>query len=402
MRFLLQAWLFLMLGGALAWLTRIDSGYALLSWGHWSLETSLVMLVVMMAAALGLLYYLFRFLLGLLRTPADIRKWRQMRQREDARQELIQGLLEIAEGHWQEAEALLTRNADASDTPLLNYLSAARAAQHQGADDRRDAYIRLAHEQMPTADVAVALTQAELQLAHDQFEQALATLKRLRHLAPGHGYVLQLLAQLYGKLGDWRQLQMLLPELKQAPNAVPNAIAELELKVYRGLLDAAAVHQNPEMLFHQWRQMPPDLCEVPDMRWHYASLLQQRGEYDKAATQVQTGLQQQWDERLVELFGQLPLADCVTQLEMAQGWQRVHPHSAKLLLTLGRLSLRCKQWEQARHYLQSAMQIEPSRDLSLELGRLLEKLDEPEAALNVYRAGLLRTAGEAPLASDNQ
>jgi hypothetical protein len=37
---------------------------------------------------------------------------------------------------------------------------------------------------MPSADVAVSLTQAELQLADHQLEQALATLKHLRSVAP--------------------------------------------------------------------------------------------------------------------------------------------------------------------------------------------------------------------------
>ena len=68
---------------------------------------------------------------------------------------------------------------------------------------------------MPSADVAVSLTQAELQLADHQLEQALATLKHLRSVAPKHTYVLRLLRRLYEQLGDWEHLRELLPELRR-------------------------------------------------------------------------------------------------------------------------------------------------------------------------------------------
>mgnify|MGYP000727120986 CR=1 FL=1 len=47
------------------------------------------------------------------------------------------------------------------------------------------------------------MTQAELQLADQQLEQALATLKHLRSVAPKHTYVLRLLRRLYEQLGDY-------------------------------------------------------------------------------------------------------------------------------------------------------------------------------------------------------
>ena len=48
----------------------------------------------------------------------------------------------MAEGKWNQAERRLTAHADRAETPLLNYLGAARAAQLQRAYDRRDRYLR--------------------------------------------------------------------------------------------------------------------------------------------------------------------------------------------------------------------------------------------------------------------
>lgn len=67
---------------------------------------------------------------------------------------------------------------------------------------------------MPEAKIAVELTQAELQLANHQWEQALATLKHLQDIAPRHPYVLKLIMQLYQEVKDWPQLITILPDLK--------------------------------------------------------------------------------------------------------------------------------------------------------------------------------------------
>ena len=95
----------------------------------------------------------------------------------------------------------------------------------RGEHERRDAYIRLAHENMPSADVAVSLTQAELQLADHQLEQALATLRHLRSVAPKHTYVLRLLRRLYEQLGDWEHLRELIPELRRRKVRYHKALA---------------------------------------------------------------------------------------------------------------------------------------------------------------------------------
>ena len=90
----------------------------------------------------------------------------------------------MSEGRFEQAEKILLKQVSHSDTELLNYLMAARSAQQQGAYDRRDEYLRLAHKAMPSADIAIGITQAELQLSHNQYEQALATLNHLSSIAP--------------------------------------------------------------------------------------------------------------------------------------------------------------------------------------------------------------------------
>src|SRR5690606_13388461 len=192
-----------------------DPGYVLISYGQWSVESSLALLLLVIVITFTALYYAIRATKGLVMLPARVRGWQERRRVRKAHSALSRGLLEMAEGRWDSAETTLIKSAPNSDNQLLHYLAAARAAQRQGAPQRRDHYLYLAHKSMPNADVAVGLTQAELQLAHHQMEQALATLTHLRSLAPRHPYVLRMLMKLYRELRDWEHLRDLLPELRK-------------------------------------------------------------------------------------------------------------------------------------------------------------------------------------------
>jgi len=398
MKLLLQACLFLVLGGLAAWVIEKDSGYAFLAWGNWSVELSLAMLVLLTVVAGALLYYLLHFLVGLIHLPGGLSAWRRRLRQRRARRALTQGLVELAEGHWQQAEKLLTRYAAFSDTPLINYLSAAQAAQRQGLDDRRDAYIRLAHRHMPTADVAVSLTQAELQIAHQQFEQALATLKHLRDLAPKHTYVLRLLAGLYQQVGDWEQLRRLLPELKKARTESQEKLAALEVQVYRALLREAAQAMEVSRLDSVWRKIPRSLHQEPRILGDYARLLHERQRDEEAEQLLRAALKKTREDDLIALYGVLDVAEPSETLTRAERWLVNHELEPVLLLALGRLSLRARLWGKARSYLEAAIAHGAGLDARRELGRLLDALGDHQAAAQVYREAVLEQPGAAPVA----
>ncbi|MES9926703.1 MAG: heme biosynthesis HemY N-terminal domain-containing protein, partial [Candidatus Thiodiazotropha sp. 6PDIVS] len=196
MRTLIASFIALLGAVMLSLWVKQDNGYVLIGYGHWTIEGSLALFALAVVALFLLMYATIRSLTHVWSMPDRIAGWRQKRRVVRAQQALTRGLVELAEGRWKVAERHLTRFATQSETPLLNYLAAARAAQLQGEHERRDDYLHMAHESMPSADVAVGLTQAELQLAHQQYEQALATLMHVRTLSPKHSYVMTLLKKL--------------------------------------------------------------------------------------------------------------------------------------------------------------------------------------------------------------
>ena len=169
-----------------------------------------------------------RLLTGMVNLPRGLAEFNQERKRRRGQKLLMRGLSEIAEGRWAEGERKLARGAATSEMPLINYLGAAVSAQFQGAHDRRDKWLKKAHEEQPESSAAVLLTQAQLQFAHGQFEQALATVRRLEDSNPDHAYALVLLARLYHELGDWQALAQLLPKLRRARSLPKDNLRQLE------------------------------------------------------------------------------------------------------------------------------------------------------------------------------
>jgi HemY protein len=390
--FLLLLVLIAVVSGAL--LALRDTGYVLIRYGTLSVESSLTLAVLVIAVGFVVGYYLLRFIVGMLGLPRRLRDWRQRRQVQRARLSLQRGMIDLAEGHWEKAEKSLQKVRH-SDMPLMNYLGAARAAQQLGAHERRDEYLKLAHLSMPSADIAVGLAQAELQIAHHQLEQALATLTRLHGIAPKHGYILKLLMRLYRELRDWERLRELLPELRKRGVGSNAELDETESEMHLALLEQSAQARDLSALQLTWNRIARNVREQERVLCSYARHLITLEANAAAEPLIRDALKNRWSEELVYLYGTLAGPDPARQLANAEAWLKTQGKNPVLLLTLGRLSKRNHLWGKARAYLEASLGIRPRAATYQELGGLLEQLKDKEAALQCYRKGMLLMASDA-------
>ncbi|MEJ2403567.1 MAG: heme biosynthesis HemY N-terminal domain-containing protein [Candidatus Thiodiazotropha sp.] len=386
MRTLIAAFFALLAAVLVTLWVKHDNGYVLIGYGQWTVEGSLALFVLSGLALFLLMYVTIRMLSRIWTSPEQLKSWRQKRRGLRARQALTRGLVEMAEGRWKVAERHLTRYAGQSETPLLNYLAAARAAQLQGEHERRDDYLHLAHESMPSADVAVGLTQAELQLAHQQYEQALASLMHVRSLSPRHDYVMKLLKKLYEDLGEWQKLEEMLPDLKRRKVFPETELQSLEARVYRERLKQESTQL--ERLVGYWQGMPRNVRQYQGILLDYARYLIALDAGSRVEPLIVSALQREWNSELVAVYGRIVLADPSHQLATAEAWLANHPEDPVLLLTLARLSLLNKLWGKARSYLEASIAIGPTPESFQQLGLLLERLGERDKALECFRAGL--------------
>lgn len=364
-----------------------DPGLVRIFYGGSVVEMTLAVFALLCLGALLALWLAATLLIWIWEFPSRLRARLQRRRQLRARRALTEGLIEIAEGRWRDGERRLVRYARDSEVPLINYLSAARAAQLLEEDERRDAYLKAAYESTPQATVAVLLTQAELQLAHGQVEHALATLRRLQELSPGHAYGLKLLARVYETLGEWRSLEELIPRLRKTAVMRPTDLERIELRTLQEAFFTAS-SGGEAALEAVWRNTPRRMRKHPAVVRAYARALLDNNAGDRAEAVLRDALKSQWNDELVLLYGEVRSSQPEKQLGRVESWLKEHGDSAALLYAAGHLCAVNKLWGKARSYLESSARLAPRAQTYRRLGQLLQELGQPEAAMQAYRKGL--------------
>ncbi len=377
---------------------RQDPGYAMVSIGQWTIETSLAFFVIFLGFAFLVFYALVRLAVRLWKTPVQTLRANRRRLQKKAQRLFNLGNRQLAAGQWAAAEKTLLKSAEYSETPALHYLNAARATHHLNEVKwRRDLHLRQAEDSPDVDRLTVQLTRVEFLLDDRHAEQARPILESLHTLNPRHPGVLLWLARTYQQLQAWEPLQKLLPELQKQKAIGPEPLVELQAQTYRALLDITAAGGSLDKLRALWKQAPAILREEDEaFLIAYATALCDGNAFDDAETVLREALNRRWSSKLVVGYGRLERGNAAGQLAAAEGWLVKHGDDPYLLLTLGRLAKRCQQPAKARDYLERSIRIMPTPDAYQELGELLESVHELTYAGQCFHAGLRLLVGKPP------
>lgn len=384
MRWLFIGALVLIASVTVATVTLPDPGYVLIGFGNYSMETSLLVFVVLLV----LMYLALRLLAGLWGVPVGVRRWGVRRKRQRLQNLYNQAVIELTDGRLETAERRLFRLTSFSDAPLDIFLTAARAANQLNVDERRDASLRRAVQRYPEAEIAVALVEAELQLSRGQLDQARTTLTTLQTLAPHNEQVLRLQMRLLLQLEDWQALREILPELKRRHVLDEEQWQKLAVRIYRKRLREFVDAKDVDALNSDWKKLPRPVQEETDLAAVYIEQLILLGAYDYAEKFTRDQIKKSWNQRLVYLYGDLITGNPAAQQNVAERWAETHPEDPVLLLTLGKISLRNELWGKAQNYFEASIAQHATSEAYRLLGMLLERLDEPERAAECYRKGV--------------
>lgn len=370
-------------------LIEYDPGYVLISYGLYSVETSVWIALGLLAAVLLLLYLLVSLLRRVLRNSSRLGHWFSSRGQRRSHLQTTQGVIAYAEGNWAAAQKTLSKAARHSDTPLVNYLLAARASFELGDTLQTQQLLQRAKSSAADADVAVELLQAEMQIRAGRLEESLATLTRIRRNSAKHPYVLRLLKTVYSELADWQGLVDILPELEKFRLVEKTELAALEQQAYCLMLqEAARASQAASALEQAWGRVPRHLLRDQRLLSVYVKLLIKAGDEAGAEALLRKQLKQQWQSELVDLYGRVAGADVAKQLLQAESWLKERNNDARLLLALGRLALRNQLWGKAREYFETSLKLDSSAEVCAELARLLAGLGEHEKSNRYFQQGL--------------
>lgn len=381
-----------------------DSGYVLIAYNQTTIETSLWVLLVALLITFILLHWIINVLTHTKLPTAKLKAWKDHRNHLISRRKTLKGLTSLSEGNWAQAQKQLAQAAERSDLPLVNYLAAARAAHEQNNEQATDELLQKARNSTPEAEVTVAISQAEIQLSRGQLEPCLATLLRLRTLAPKNTYVMKLLKDIYLRLNDWQALSKLIPVLRKHQALNDEKLTQLSRECYSQLLDESVSKLPVETsnddrlkaLGKAWSDLPSELSRDGDLVQRYTELLVSLGAEGRAEQNLRDLIKRNWNEQLVNLYGRLSGENAKKQLDTARGWLKSHDDSPSLQLTLGRLSMRNQHWGQAVKYFEHSLELGPSSEALAELARLLRHLGDGERAQALLQQNLNLVASGLP------
>jgi HemY protein len=378
------------------------SGYVLIAWKGLRYESSLWVFLLLIVVTVLLLWTL-RWLVRLLLVSGGlVNPW--SRRQRGRRQQLAadKGLLDLIEGRWERAVRHLRLAAEGERQPLMYYLGAARAAHKLGRVEESEELLEQALRRQPQAELAIALTHAELQRDQGNLQGALDTLQAMRERHPRHHLVLEQLQRTLVERGDWAALLDLLPELRKTKVLEGEALAELERKVWIARLQAAGeqgLNQGEvalQPLTAAWQQLSSAQRQDAELLLAYAGQLRALGAQEEAEDVMRKALKQGYDARLMRLYGQLRGRDPARQLQTAEGLLKQHPQDPLLLLSLGRLCLQNGLWGKAREYFEISLEFSRSAETCAELARLLASQGDVEGSNRLLQEMLLLQGQRLP------
>lgn len=373
----------LIIATGLAYLVHIDPGFVLLTYGNISIETSLAVLVFLILISFIIAYLGLRIFFNIKKMPKALTLWRTQHKQSRSQRELNDGLIDAAEGHWKRSEKRLLKHASQSATPLLNYISAAQAAQSQGAYERRDQYLVKATKALPAQTQAIQLMRAELQFSAGQLEQALASLQQLHTDNPTQPAVLVLLMKTYHQLKDWEALHLLLPSIRAHKMIAIEQWKSIESDMLTHLFNKPGLS-----LTSLWNTLDKGQKTIPAYAAAYAESLIQNQQSEHAESILLKSLHKQVSSNLLRLYGLLDI-DRSKKIQQLEKWLKKEPSHINMLNLLGQLCLQQGLLGKAKGYLDKSLSIKASTMAYLLMGHLHEKQDHPaEQASRCYKSGL--------------
>ena len=216
------------------------------------------------------------------------------------------GLLELSEGDWEAAETTLTRYVRDAEHPVAHYLVAARAADLQGAAQRRDEWLARALEASTERRAPALIMQAEIHLKHKQLQAAMATLEQLE--ASGEQNARGLLLLLARASSDGRLAAAAGTGAAAAQHARHSARARRRNR-------RADLSRSPEGRRRRGRSrrncdapgrtMPKSLAQPPDVVVAYARAAMACDDHEAAEAALRESIERHWDEATVLTYGEL-------------------------------------------------------------------------------------------------
>ncbi|MDP2559554.1 heme biosynthesis HemY N-terminal domain-containing protein [Psychrobium sp. 1_MG-2023] len=366
-----------------------QKGYVLIAVNDWTIESSVVVMVMLILVFYALLQFAEWALVNTLTLWGRTRHWFGWRRHRIAREKTFTSVLELASGQYLAAEKNSTRHVRFSEQPLLNYLTAAKAAQQLGKLEQRDQYLAAAAD-IDSENLALNTTRLQLQIEEGGFDAAYDWLQDQPSQVLQQPEIMRLSYKVYEHCEKWNTLLAMLDKLKKLQVIEAEVVEQLRIKCYQGLLKQAS-QQGLEALQASFKSVPRKLRNEQAVFGRYALLMVDLGDYESVEKDLFKRLTQDTSEDLLNVINAVDgdhVEACKDKLlKLAQRENK----DALLATATGQLMVKAKDWEQAVYWLEHAVKLTPSATLynqlaaaQLELGKETDALASFKEAAFLY------------------
>lgn len=363
-------------------------GYVFIRTDNYDITTSVTSLVLGFILLQFVLLFLGWCYRRFISTTSRTKGWVSGRKYHKAHTQTQKALLKLAEGDFEQVEKLMSKHADFSQQPVINYLMAAEAAQQRGDEYRTHQYLDRAAEAAGSDQLPVDICRVRIQLAEGEVHAARNGIDKLLDKAPRHPEVLRLAEQAYLRSGAYQALIELLPIMAKVQFHNEDELDALKLKAYKGLMNQCMAEGGSDGLKEWWKSQPRRVRHETALQAFLAEHLIECGDTKSAEKMIIDGLKQQYDERLLLLVAKINSEHPEAIEKALLHLQKQNGATPLLNSTLGVLSLHNAQWEKAETYFKAALaQRFDVQDASW-LADTYDKLHKPNEAAKIRQEAL--------------
>ncbi|HDR1814828.1 heme biosynthesis protein HemY [Pasteurella multocida] len=231
-------------------------GYVLIETNSYNIEMSITMLVVFFVIAMAVIYGIEVIVTRFCRLSSDTYHWFSRRKRAKAQKQTLEGLMRMNEGDYSKAEKLIGKNAKHSEEPILNFITAAEAAQQRGDEFSANRYLLEATELAGSDNLMVELARTRILLQQGKLPAARSSVDSLLVMTNRNKEVLKLAVDIYLKSKAYLALDKILDQIESAGLYTAQDFIQLQRQVENGLLDEKMNEEGVDGLLTWWNDQP--------------------------------------------------------------------------------------------------------------------------------------------------
>lgn len=322
--------------------------------------------------------------------PSRVSLVREQKKERESNQALRESLKALFEGRFVQAQKAAGKAWEWEKNRGYAALIGAKASQAVQQFDKRDDYL-LSIEDDKDYDTACLVTKAELYIDEHQPHKALDVINELNANGTRHIHIQRLSLKANQQIGNWKEVLRLLQSLDKHHAIRPVMSEKLKEVAYVNLFNSAA--HDAESVGLVWQNTPEQEREKPAVAISAAKAFYHCMLPKKSEEILCHVLDKFWDDRLVNAFVEFAESrepdDLAIQTGYCERWLEKYGRQPQLLLALGILASRQKQFDQSVSCFQEAVSLASDRKIlyqaHLLLAQIHDRLGHEEKAVQHYR-----------------